>query len=127
MTKWIAETAFDCTDPKGKRFRAAARIGTPRTVPREGKLAAHGVCPMSLRPLLPEREIGGVDQFQALCLALHLVRRALKTFVAQGGHVFFPGSDTPIDLDDPSFCPHLDFEWFNGRKQEPARRKARRR
>jgi hypothetical protein len=123
MGKWIAERPFDCVDVKGKRFRAIARIGTPTTVPRDGKLSAHGRCPVMLQPLFPERAAGGIDQFQALCLAIELVRNALKTFVAQGGRVFFAGTDTPIKLDDPSFLPHLDLEWLRGRKKRTVRRK----
>jgi hypothetical protein len=127
MTKWIAEKTFDCIDPKGKHFRAVARIGMPITVPREGKLAAYARCPVMLEPLVPERAHGGNDHFQALCLALDLVRQALKTFAAQGGRVFFSGTDTPIDLDNPSFGPHLDLRWLQDQGRKTARRKAGRR
>src|SRR5215469_890539 len=123
MGKWIAERPFDCTDVKGKRFRAVARIGTPTTVPRDGNLAAYGSCPVMLQPLFAERAARGLDQFQALCLAIDLVRSALKTFVAQGGRVFFTGTDTPIKLDDPSFLPHLDLERLRGRKKRSVRGK----
>jgi hypothetical protein len=68
MAKWIAERAFDCVDPKGKRFRALARVGMPTTIPRDGDLSAHGSCPVALEPLFSELAHGGVDQFQALCL-----------------------------------------------------------
>ena len=127
MAKWIAERAFDCVDPKGKRFRAVARIGMPTTVPRDGDLSAHGNCPVMLEPLVSERAHGGVDQFQALCLAIDLVRKALKTFVGQGGRVFFAGTGTPIQLDDPSFLPHLDLERLRKRKKKGVRRKTKRR
>ena len=125
MTKWIAETAFDCIDPKGKRFRAVARIGLPTTVPREGELSADGRCAVMVEPLVSERAAGGSDQFQALCLALDLIRKTLKTFAAQGGRVFFPRTDTPIDLDDPSFCPYLDLRWLHDRKKKPVTRKSK--
>ena len=126
MTKWIAETAFDCINPKGKRFRAVARIGIPTTVPREGQLSTYGRCPVMIEPLVSERAAGGVDQFQALCLAIDLIRKALKAFVAQGGRVFFPRTDTPIQLDDPSFCPHLDLLRFQDSKKKPVKRKVKR-
>jgi len=125
MNKWIAETTFDCIDPKGKRFRAIARIGLPTTVPREGNLSAYGRCPVMVAPLVSERAAGGNDQFQALCLALDLIRKALKTFTAQGGRVFFPRTDTPIDLDDPSFLPYLDLRRLRGRKNKRVTRKPR--
>jgi hypothetical protein len=126
MSNWIAERAFDCVDPKGKRFRAVARIGMPTTVPRDGDLSPHGSCPVVLEPLFSERAHGGVDQFQALCLAIDLVRQALKTFVARGGRVFFAGTDTPIQLEDPSFLPHLDLERLQNEKKNPVRRKVKR-
>ena len=106
MTKWIAQAKFDCVPVKGKRFRVTAKIGEPVTVPREGKLSAYGRCPVSLEPFVQERKIGGVDQFQALCLSINFIRTVLKTFVAQGGRVLFPKTEIPIQLDDPSFCPY---------------------
>jgi hypothetical protein len=127
MAKWIAERAFDCVDAKGKRFQAVACIGMPTTVPRDGELAAYGSCPVMLEPLVSARAHGGIDQFQALCLAIDLVRRALKAFVAQGGRVFFVGTDTPIQLEDPSFLPHLDLEGLSApkktRRKIPGRRR----
>ena len=125
MTKWIAETAFDCINPKGKRFRAVARIGLPTTVPREGELSAYGRCPVMIESLITERAAGGIDQFQALCLALDLIRKALKTFVAQGGRVFFPRTDTPIQLDDPSFLPLLDLAELDSARTARTKRKPR--
>jgi hypothetical protein len=127
MTKWIAERAFDCVDPKGKRFRAIARIGLPTTVPPDGDLSEYGSCPVTLEPLVSERAARGLDRFQALCLAIDLVRKALRTFVAQGGRVFFEGTETPIQLDDPSFLPHLDLEGFRKRRKRAVGRKANRR
>jgi hypothetical protein len=44
VTKWIAETSFDCIDAKGKRRRVVARIGEPEMMPPEGKLSAYGRC-----------------------------------------------------------------------------------
>jgi hypothetical protein len=127
MAKWIAERPFDCVDAKGKRFRAVARIGMPTTVPRNGELSAYGSCPVMLEPLFPERESGGLDQFQALCLAIDLVRQALKTLVAQGGRVFFAGTDTPIRLEDPSFLPHLDLERLRRPRKNTVGKRTKRR
>ncbi len=127
MAKWIAERTFDCIDPLGKRFRAVARIGMPTMVPRDRKLSAHAACRVMLEPLVSERAHGGIDQFQALCLAIDLVRKALKTFVAQGGRVFFAGTDTPIQLEDPSFLPHLDLERLRQPKKKGVQRKTTRR
>jgi hypothetical protein len=108
MTKWIAQAEFDCVPVKGRRFRLTAKIAEPAVVPREGKLSAYGRCRVSLEPLMQERNIGGVDKFQALCLSIDFIRTVLKTFAAQGGHVLFPETETPIQLDNPSFCPYPD-------------------
>lgn len=126
MDKWIAETSFDCIDPSGKRFRTTARIGLPVTVPAEGDSAAYGRCGVSLLPIIPEKSVCGEDTFQAVCLAIDLVRKVLKTFVAQGGRVCLRESDTPIDLDDPSFCPYVNIEWLK-RERKPPRQAARKR
>jgi hypothetical protein len=125
MKKWIAETSFDCVDPAGKRFRAVARIGLPTTVPRQGKFSAYDRCAVMVEPLVSERAAGGNDQFQALCLALDMIRKTLKTFAAQGGRVFFPQTDTPIDLDDPSFCPYPDLRQLQNHNKKHATRKSR--
>ena len=122
QTRWIGQTRFDCIDAKGKRFRLVARIGEPTTRPREGKLAAYGWCPVSMEPLLAERGIGGENQFQALCLAIDFIRKVLKIFVAQGGRVVFPGTQAPIDLDDPSFCSWPDIKDLLPRRTQQAKK-----
>jgi hypothetical protein len=108
MTRWIAETAFDCVDQRRRRFSAVARIGPPEVVPRDGKLAAYARSPMSFTPFTAERRIGGIDTFHALCLAIQVLRTVLKSFVRSGGQVLFPGTNSHIDLDDPTFLPLLD-------------------
>jgi hypothetical protein len=122
MAKWIAETSFDCIDARGKRRRVVARIGEPEMMPREGKLSAYGRCRASLEPLSGVRSAGEVDKFQALCLALDFIRKALKAFVAQGGRITHPGDGSPIDLDDPSFCPYVDLRWLQARAKSRRRR-----
>jgi len=127
VAKWIAETAFDCIDSQGKRRRVVARIGEPETMPREGKLSAYGRCRVSLEPLVKVRGVGGVDKFQALCLALNLIRIVLKGFVAQGGRVLSPDDGSAVDLDDPSFGPHFDVRLLKSRERTRKRQRARKR
>ena len=115
--QWIAKNEFDCVDPKGKRFRAIARIGMPYLVPREGKLAAYGCCAVSVEPIFGPHPGGGADVFQALCLAIDVIRKVLRSFVAQGGRVFYPGTQSPIDIEDPSFCSMGDWSSFGEKKQ----------
>jgi len=107
---WMAETAFDCVKPGGRRFRAVARIGFPERVPREGNLAAFSRCKVSLVPLVGERAIAGEDTFQALCLSIEFLRTMLKAFAASGGRVLFPGTRSHIDLASPSFLPWPDLD-----------------
>ncbi len=124
-TRWIADTSFDCIDPRRRRFRAVARIGQPEVVPRDGRLAAYARCPMSFTPFTAERRIGGNDTFHALCLAIQVMRTVLKVFVRSGGRVFFPGTSSHIDLDDPTFLPLLDLAEL--KHQGPRRVKKKRR
>ena len=65
---------------------------------------------------------GGVDKFQALSLALDFIRKFLKGFVGQGGRVLHPEDGSAIDLDDPSFCPHLDIRHLRQREKTRGRR-----
>jgi hypothetical protein len=130
--EWIAEHRFDCEPAEGRKFTMVARIGRPTLSPREGRLTAYGRCPVSLAPLIPERWIGGEDQFQALCLALDFIRQSLKAFSAAGGRVRFHQTKNLIDLDDASFVPLATLDDLRGRrtraKRSPrvtGRRKAR--
>lgn len=121
--QWIAKTEFDCIDAKGKRFRAVARIGMPYLVPKEGKLSSYGRCAISVEPIFGPHPGGGADVFQALCLAIDVIRKVLRSFVAQGGRVFYPGTRAPIDIEDPSFCSMVD--WFELQKKQKRNRKKR--
>lgn len=103
MKRAIAEREFDCVDPGGTRFRTVVRIAVPVDHPREGDLAEYSTCDVNVEPLTPAVSVGGVDSFQALCLAMHLVRSVLKGFAASGGRVFAAGTNAPVNLDDPSF------------------------
>ena len=67
MTRWIAETTFDCIDPRGRRFRAVARIGEPEVVPPKGELPEYARCPFSFTPFSAERRIAQANTFHALC------------------------------------------------------------
>ncbi len=104
MEDVIASTTFDCRDKHGSEFVATLDIGRPqeRTSPNGRR---HVECPIAFEPLFPETRHAGEDSFQSLCLAIDLVRKALRAFVAHGGTVYFRGTRTPIDVDDPSFSP----------------------
>ncbi len=46
----------------------------------------------------------GTDSFQAICLAIEFVRKALRAFIVHGGRVYYQQTKTPIDLDDYAFA-----------------------
>lgn len=120
---WMAEKAFDCVKPGGKRFRAVARVGFPENLPREGKLSAYSRCKVSLVPLVAERAIAGADSFQALCLSIEFLRTMLKAFAASGGQVLFPGTLSHIDLGSPSFLPWPDLDSTKRRGTRSSKKK----
>jgi len=117
QSKWMAKVTFVCVDINGERFRVVARIGIPEKMPKQGKLSAYGLCPVSIanfkKLLLIGGEIkktswiGGENEFQALCLSIDYIRVALRSFVAHGGRIYFRNTDLVIDVDSPSFCPLL--------------------
>jgi hypothetical protein len=104
MQEIIATTTFDCRDRNGDDFVATLEIGRPLE-----RIATNGnryfECPIALEPLFPETQHGGEDSFQSLCLAIELVRKALRAFIAHGGTVYFHGTRSPIDVDEASFSP----------------------
>lgn len=104
MQDIIATTTFDCRDKHGVDFVATLEIGRPlERTSSNGTIYVE--CPIALEPLFPETKHGGEDSFQSLCLAIELVRKALRAFVAHGGTVYFRGTRSPIDVNEPSFTP----------------------
>lgn len=108
MNNVFAQTKFDCVDREGNAFTAALLFGNimPGTV-RDG--ITESKLDISLEPLFPQRHMRGSDSFQAICLAIEFVRKALRAFVAHGGTVYYQQSKTPIDLDDYAFTPISEF------------------
>lgn len=104
MDDVVAESSFDCRDRDGNEFVATVRLGRPIQRVSKGD-RSYIACPVSFEPLFPETEHGGEDSFQAICLAIELIRKAVRAFVAHGGAAFFRGTRTPIDAEDSSFCP----------------------
>jgi hypothetical protein len=121
MAKWIAETSFDCIDRDGRRFCAVARISEPEVVPKQGDRSEFARCAVSLVPLVPERNVGNMDTFRMLCVAIQAIRTTLKAFRASGGQVLYPGTRSHIDLDEPSFLPWIDLAELPRRKRKGSR------
>jgi hypothetical protein len=106
----LAETTFDCLDRRGKATPLRVAIETLEHVPRDGRLAEYGGCRISIDPLIGTLEVGGLNEFQALCLAIDVVRRTLKALVREEWTIVVQGSTQPIDLDHPQFFPLLTAE-----------------
>jgi hypothetical protein len=104
MKSVLVETRFDCvTDSEGE-FVAQLLIGDMQSVDVEnGEKDVR--FRISFEPLFQERNIGGIDSFQALCLAIELVRDALTAFRMHGGHVYFHNTKSPINLNSVCFSP----------------------
>ena len=124
MNNVFAETKFDCVDRDGNAFTAVLQFGNILPGPvRDG--ITESKLDISLEPLFPQRGMRGTDSFQAICLAIEFVRKALRAFVAHGGTVYYQQSKTPIDLDDYAFTPiseYIDPRFLAGPPSEYWRR-----
>jgi hypothetical protein len=104
MNHLIAATTFDCYDRAGEKFCVQLRVGNVEQVQLEnGQVDAQ--LSVSFEPLFNERKIRGIDSFQTICIAIVLVRDALRAFTLHGGKVCFPGTLSPINIDSPTFAP----------------------
>jgi hypothetical protein len=57
-------------------------------------------CPAAIQGLHPElATMHGEDAFQALALALHLVRQLLEAAISQGASFRYPGSSDDVPLE----------------------------
>lgn len=104
MNSVIAETSYDCVATDGEEFVARLKIGDMELVDVPSG-CRHARFRISFEPLFEERNVGGVDSFQALCLAIELVRDSLNAFRAHGGLIYFSGTKSPINLESSSFAP----------------------
>src|SRR6056297_1421489 len=104
MENPIAEATFDCVDRDGRQFAMNVAIGDRHASSTEPNAIDVGFY-IQIEPIMERRRQYGVDSLSALCCCVHLVRKALKTFVAHDGVIYSPGTKLPIDLDDFAFQP----------------------
>ena len=91
----IAETTFVGVWPDGKQAPITIQIGHP--FQEEGCYC----CPVALMGLVGElKGVCGEKSFDALCLAMGLVRRLLLDFQEKGGKLFFEDSESPYSDDE---------------------------
>ena len=87
----IASTSLTAVEADGERFQLTIELHEPY-------LDADGVwrCAPSMRPLWDRlRHAAGEDSFQALCLAIALVRTLLENFVEEGGSLWLDDKPWP--------------------------------
>lgn len=88
-----------------ERFTITIEIGAPyRSLEGSEDESEEWACPVAIRPLINcVPDIRGFDAFQALCLAIALVRRTLNNFREQGGWLMDPsGDDFALEAYDPA-------------------------
>lgn len=105
MHECMALETFRCIRRTGETFDVVVMIARPSKVLTEGELSEYAQCAISMQPLLPLRMVGGENTFQALCMALDYIRFILKSFVADGGRVYWRDTFSPVDLNSPWFAP----------------------
>ena len=94
-TDIIAERELVGDSPKKGRFRVVLRIGRPYR-----SSDVDWACPVSLEGLrFRLADVHGVDSFQALMLALSLMRSLLEGFVEEGGKLSWPENGEQVSVD----------------------------
>lgn len=111
MNDYMASEVFRCVVRDGGGFDLVVSIAPPYIVSSEEDLSECARCIISMEPLMPPLAVGGVNSFQALCLALEYVRNVLKSFVADGGRIYWRDTDSPIDLSSSWFAPMPSIKW----------------
>ena len=86
---WIATVRFIAVDERGRKRAVAAKIGTPYRIGRRD-----WGCPVDSGILGRHADARGGDSFQALCLAIALVRALVEDFIERGGRILDPKDRT---------------------------------
>ena len=114
MQNCMVSETFRCIRSTGETFDVVITISPPDTVPTQGELSEYVQCTISMGKLLPLRMVGGLNAFQSLCIALDYIRTVLKSFVADGGRVYWRDTDSPVDLNSPWFAPMPSIKSLDG-------------
>ena len=89
----IAEVRLICIYADGSRQEVVAGVDLPYRT-QTGEWA----CKATLSPMHQLRDVKGEDSFQALCLALSLIKQMLERFQDHGGQILDSGG-APLPLD----------------------------
>ena len=94
-TDVIARTRFDYVVPEHPAQDIQIEIYRPYQT-----TSGEWACPADIRGLYPElAAMRGEDAFQALALALDLVRRLLEDAISQGASLRYPGTSDNVPLE----------------------------
>jgi hypothetical protein len=91
---WIATQRLVAVDKGGRKRVVSIRIGKPYRVTKQG-----WACPVDSGILGRHSDARGVDSFQALCLAISLVRALVEDFLEKGGRFLDPEDRTEWSRD----------------------------
>ncbi len=96
---WMATTNVVFVEPDGTQVPGSIRISRPEPVSDD-----EAQCSYNLDPITPARAIRGVDELQALLLALRMCGAELALFARRGGRIEYPSEDdgTPGGTWDPA-------------------------
>lgn len=86
--QWIATTGVVFVEPDGTRIPGSIRISLP-----EPAFEHDAQCSYSIEPLVKSRAIYGMDNLQALLLALRTCGVELALFEQRGGRIELPPDD----------------------------------
>lgn len=109
MSRVLAFENFTCINNLGKKFNAHVVLDMPKLIKNSEAQSVHFECLISIEPLIKKHIIYGENSFQALCMSLESIRGILKSFVADGGRVYWRDTNHPVDLDSPWFAPMYSF------------------
>lgn len=90
----IAQRNVVCVNPSGEVQTVKIKISRPRAVNQlwESYVEMEGLYDQTFL-------VKGVDSFQAICLAMGLVRNALEKYLKEGGRLMWSDKSGEINLD----------------------------
>jgi hypothetical protein len=96
MFEIIAEREMVCMKPSGEKFLVTIRVGKPYQLSD-----IEWACPVEAEGLYGKLvDIHGVDSFQSLILAIRMLCQLLKSFIENGGRVFWADGKDELTLEE---------------------------
>lgn len=96
MVEFIAERRVAAVSPDGEKLVLRIAVGQPYQVDEDS-----WACPVSIEGLYVKlRDAVGYDSWQALSLAIALVRQLLGYFLNDGGKLYWKEENSEMTIDD---------------------------